>query len=204
MSLKDKLLKLKSGISILIQKNRDYEFDADFENHPIGEQNIYRLYYVDYRRVGESYESRPDNIHMTNWPCKPFMFPNGMIREDGFKVLSYLTDFIEQREEIEPCSLKSVRTLDSILNLERFGFTRVEETDESKILNLFTVAGRILLFKKSELYSKYFEWYTEGVTLEEVENIYNKCNLEFQDIIWTDSPKEKNNGRILKKSNHQS
>ena len=30
--------------------------------------------------------------------------------------------------------------------------------------------------KLSDLYSKYFEWYVENVTLEEVTNIYSKYN----------------------------
>lgn len=45
-----------------------------------------------------------------------------MSREEGFKVLSYLTDYIEKRDDTESCSLKSVRTLDSVLDLERFRF----------------------------------------------------------------------------------
>lgn len=32
-------------------------------------------------------------------------------------------------------SLKSVRLLDSVLDLERFGFTRVKEDNEDKIIN---------------------------------------------------------------------
>ena len=130
------------------------------------------------------------------------MLPNGMTREDGFKVLSYLTDFIEKRKEIEPCSLKSVRTLDGVLDLERFGFTRINiqlPAESEDVINLFTVSGRLLLFKKSKLYPKYFEWYTEGVTLEEVKNIYDKYNMEFQDIKWTDETKEENHTRVLKK-----
>lgn len=139
--------------------SRDYEFNASFENHLIGEQNIYRLYYVDYHRIRE-YDGRNDNnIGVINWSCKPFMLPKGMTCEDGFKVLSYLTDFIEKRDDTESCSLKSVRMLDSVLDLERFGFTRVKEDNENNILDLFTVHGRLLLFKKSNLYSKYFEWY---------------------------------------------
>lgn len=132
------------------------------------------------------------------------MLPKGMTREEGFKVLSYLTDFIEKREDTEPCSYKSVSTLDGVLNLERFGFTRVEEKDESKILNLFTVAGRLLLFKRSNLYPKYFEWYTENITKEEVESIYAKYNMEFRDIIWLDNQnnKNENNPKTLKLQNN--
>ncbi len=134
----------------------------------------------------------PNNVGLIDWPCKPFMLPDGMSREEGFKVLSYLTDFIEKREDIAIGSLTSVRTLDLVFDKERFGFRRVEETDEDKIINLFTVDGRALLFKKSDLYKKYFEWYVENVTKEEVEEIYSKIGIEFKDIIWTN----KGNGQV--------
>lgn len=196
MSIKDELIKLRC----LITGNRDYEFEATLEDHPIGNQNIYRLYYVDFHRINEYFRfPDPSNIGVVDWPFEPFMLPNGMTREEGFKVLSYLTDFIEKRDDIDPCSLKSVNMLDGALDLERFGFTRIDEKDEDKILNLFTVSGRLLLFKKSEFYSKYFEWYSEGVTLEEVENIYNKYNMKFQDIKWLDRVEEKNYSKVLKK-----
>lgn len=204
MNLKDKLIKLKKDLFASILPNRDYEFEATLEDHPIGNQNIYRLYYVNFHRIGEDFRFPGlNNIGVIDWPCKPFMLPNGMTREEGFKVLSYLTDSIEKRKKIEPCSLESVRILDGVLDLERFGFTRINTqlpTDSADVINLFTVSGRILLFKKSELYSKYFEWYTKGVTLEEVENIYNKYNMEFQDIKWSDEPKEEKIARVLKRN----
>lgn len=204
MNLKDKLIKLKKDLFDSILPNRDYEFEATLEDHHIGNQNIYRLYYVNFHRIGEDFRFPGlNNIGVIDWPCKPFMLPNGMTREEGFKVLSYLTDSIEKRKEIEPCSLESVRILDGVLDLERFGFTRINTqlpTDSADVINLFTVSGRILLFKKSELYSKYFEWYTKGVTLEEVENIYNKYNMEFQDIKWSDEPKEEKIARVLKRN----
>lgn len=53
------------------------------------------------------------------------MLPKVMTREEAFKLLLYLTDFIEKRDDTEPCSLKSVRTLDSVLDLERLGFTEL-------------------------------------------------------------------------------
>ena len=178
--------------------NKNYEFDAVLESHPIGEQNIYRLYYINYHRIGENYGRSGNNVGMINWPCKPFMLPKGMTREEGFKILSYLTDFIEKRDDIEECSLNSIRMLDGVLNLERFGFTRINEDDESKIINLFTIDGRVLLFKKSKLYPKYFEWYVEDVTLGEVENIYAKYDMEFRDIVWLDKQDDKGNAKILK------
>ena len=136
---------------------------------------------------------------MVDYPLRPFKLPEGMSREDGFKVLSYLTDDIEKQPDVEPYSLKAVRTLDKVLDLERFGFTRVEETDEDKILNLFTVTGRLLLFQKSKLYSKYFEWYTEGVSRREVQKIYANLGLEFKDVVWTDDEEAKTKPKIFEK-----
>lgn len=105
-----------------------------------------------------------------------------MTREEGFKVLSYIIDIIEKRKDIKACLLNSVKILDEVLNLENLGFTKIVENDENKILNLFTVNGRLLLFKKSNLYNKYFEWYVDNVTFEEVKTIYAKCNIACKDI----------------------
>lgn len=169
---------------------RDYEFQVDLEDHEVENQNIYRLHFINYHRILENAGNKDNNVGLIDWPCKPFRLPNGMSREDAFKVLSYLTDFIEERNDIEPCSLKSVLTLDKVIDLERFGFTRVEESNDNEILDLFTVTGRLLLFKRSELYKKYFNWYKEGVTLEEVSSIYNKLSMNFENIYLVDEQEE--------------
>lgn len=189
MNLKNKLLEIKEDILTKFSTNKDFEFDAIFENHPIGNQNIYRLYYVDYHRIGQGYGMKNNNIGIINWSFEPFMFPNGMTREEGFKVLSYFTDVIEKREDIDVGSFKSVKTLDENIDLGRIGFTRVKENDEDKILNLFTVSGRVLLFKKSDLYQKYFEWYSENVTKDEVKEIYAKYNMDFKDVLFSEDKK---------------
>ena len=86
--------------------------------------------------------------------------------------------------------------LNSVLELERFGFKKVKEEDESKILDLFTINGRVALFKQSSMYQRYFEWYSKGVSREEVEAIYAKHNMSFEDIVWLDS-EEKGMSRKL-------
>lgn len=199
MNLKNKLLEIKEDILTKFSTNKDFEFDAIFENHPIGNQKIYRLYYVDYHRIGQGYGMKNNNIGIINWSFEPFMFPNGMTREEGFKVLSYFTDVIEKREDIDVGSFKSVKTLDENIDLGRIGFTRVKGNDEDKILNLFTVSGRVLLFKKSDLYQKYFEWYSENVTKDEVKEIYAKYNMEFKDILFPEDKKVYT--KTLKKDN---
>lgn len=182
MSLQDKLKAMRDSFSIL--NNRDYEFDAEFEDHPLSDSNVYRLHFLNYHRFGENYGMGPDNLVLIDYPYKPFMLPKNMSREDAFKVLSYLIDYIERKLNLEECSQKGVEILNNVLDLSELGFTRVDihVGDDSDINELFTVKGRILLFKKSKYYSKYFEWYTEGITLEEVMDIYKKCEMEFKDI----------------------
>ena len=192
MSIKEKLEKLKMKISdSSLHVNRNYEFEAELEDHQLGNQNIYRLYYIDYHRIGEHYGRKDNNVGVIDWPFKPFMLPYGMSREDGFKVLSYLTDFIEKQQNLRPCSLKSVSTLNSVLDLERLGFRRINANiNDNDVIDLFTVSGRLLLFKNSRQYQKYFEWYTDDITLDEIKAIYCKCGIEFYDLILSENFEE--------------
>ncbi len=192
MSLKENLEKLKSKISDLSQTtNKNYEFEAELEDHQIGNQNIYRLHYVNYHRIGEQYGKTDNNIGVIDWPFKPFMLPDGMSREDGFKVLSYLTDYIEKKLNLSPCSYKSVSNLNNVLDLERLGFKRVNtDVNDNDIIDLFTVSGRLLLFKNSKNYQKYFEWYTENITLDEIKSIYDKCGINFYDLILLENSEQ--------------
>ena len=69
MNIKEKLIELKEKLSQLnLPISRDFEFDAELEDHPIGNQNIYRLYYIHYLRIGEHYGHRENNIGIINWP----------------------------------------------------------------------------------------------------------------------------------------
>ena len=171
--------------------NRDYEFEADLEDHQIGKQDIYRLYYIEFHRFAGQYGGPDENVGVVNCPFKPFMFPEGMSREDGFKVLSYLTDFIEKQQNLNPCSYDSVYALNSVLDLERLGFRRINaHIDDCDVIDLFTVSGRVLLFKKSSHYEKYFEWYTEGVTFAEIQAIYAKCGIDFYDLVMVDDSEQ--------------
>ena len=121
-----------------------------------------------------------------------------MNREDAFRVLSYLIDYIEKTLSLTECSYKGVEILNDVLNLERLGFKKIDNSkdiNDKDIIDLFTVTGRILLFKKDKNYLKYFNWYTEGVTKEEVKEIYQKCNQDFYDLEVDEEKKE-----IIKKS----
>ncbi len=67
------------------------------------------------------------------------------------------------------------------------------------------MSGRLLLFKNSTHYQKYFEWYTKGITFDEVKAIYSKCDIDFYDLILSENSEEikiedSNNGpHLIKK-----
>lgn len=177
--------------------NRDFEFDAELKSHEMEGRNIYRLYYMNYRRCGEGYYMNTNNVHVTDWPLDPFILPSNMERKDAFKVLSYLTDYIEKSFNLQECSYASVETLNKVLDLKRLGFRKLNINADSnldQIVDLYTITGRILLFKQSKHYSRYIEWYTDGVTLEEVKSIYEKIGMEFYDLVLSE---EENNKKKL-------
>lgn len=129
---------------------------------------------------------------MIDWSCKPFKLPLNMPREDAFKVISFLSDYVEAQANIRPASLESVRTVDKALSLERLGFTKFPyDIKDNYVIDLFTVGGRIRRFLSSEYYSKYFEWYTPNITLEEIQKIYHKIGLEFIPPIFNPDIQEK-------------
>ena len=83
MNFKEKLEELKVKITNF---NRNYEFEAELEDHEIGNQNVYRLHYIDYHRIGEHYGKTSNKVGVIDWPFEPFMFPQNMRREERFKV----------------------------------------------------------------------------------------------------------------------
>ncbi len=154
-------------------------------------KKVYRLRYIEY------YIKNNKGKGLIDWPCIPFTIPEGMSEEEAFEVLSYLTDSIEKKDEVKECSCASVMVLDEVLNKERFGFKKVNEVDENKITDLFTVGGRFSLFQKSELYKKYFNWYSKDIKKSEIEEIYDKIGMKFQDIKWL--KKDDSKTKVLKK-----
>ena len=182
MSLKEKINKFFDSLGI----NVEDDFNATFEDHMPGNQKYYRLHYINYHNINRD----PNRRGLIDWPYKPFELPDGMSREDGFKVLSYLTDFIEKRDDVYEASWKSVGTLDGVISLERFGFKRIDFLPkEEDIIDLFTIDGRVRRFKDSKYYDMYFNWYISNVSKNEVEEIYSKCGLVFKDIVWLDKHK---------------
>jgi len=187
MNFIDKIKKELKAVFAPIDFADEDDFNATFESHEPSNQKYYRLHYINYHNINRD----PNRRGEIDYWYKPFELPDGMTREEAFKVLSYLTDFIEKRDDIYEASWKSVGTLNGVLDIERFGFKRLEFTPtDDEIIDLFTIDGRIKRFKNSKYYEKYFNWYTKGITLKEVEEIYQKCGMTFKDLIWLDKQEE--------------
>lgn len=145
-----------------------------FQNYDIEKETFYRLYYINYHPIGKGH------IGTTSCPFEPFSLPQGMEKEDAFKVLSYLTDFIEQKPGIEKASLRSLEILDSIIDLEDLGFKRRKYLPiNTPVVNLYTVTGIVDQFEHKFHYSTQVNWYTPNITKEEVKEIYGKKGLVF-------------------------
>ena len=177
--------------------NKNDSREVSLENHEIGDYRIYRLHYINYYKLSNNYDGLDKEGVIEN-AFIPFMFPERMDRNEGLKVLSYLIDFIEMRDDVDKSSLRSIRILDDVLNLKRFGFRRLQFIPKDEyIIDLFTVRGDVSKFKENELYLKYFDWYVPGVTKDEVVSIYKRCRKEFEDIIFLDKNVSKR--KMLKK-----
>ena len=136
--------------------------------------------------------------------CSPYIPPEKMSLNDICKVVSYLSDYIEETFDIEPASQESV--VKTSTTLEQFGFTKIPTNDRGYthitsdyywgkklirndkrspipaidgVVDLFTVEG-FDHFKNSDLYDRYFNWYEEATTQEEIQSIYDKLGLDFQ------------------------
>lgn len=126
-------------------------------------------------------------------------FPQGMTLEEGIKVISYVYNNTKKLDKWEFFTKEDLQGIEglykTIFDLEEYGFSR---NDECKLQNtygvipkreigkvhidnwnkegvktLFIIEGDFNLFKKTEFYEEYFPWLQEGVTQEEIQDIYN-------------------------------
>lgn len=173
------------------------QFSTQESEHNIKTPAI-RLFYVALAPfIG--YDDGMRKVGQTYGISSPFRLPNGMSIKNACKVVSYLSDKIEEENGLEPACEQSVIMVSSIL--ENYGFKKVEDQDKGHfhsvslynpfyglrtgfpackkiegVIDLFTVDGNFGLFKKSDLFDRYFEWYTEGITNQEVADIYKNID----------------------------
>lgn len=186
-----------------------------------------RLYYIAVERYKE-YGSNRQMLGKTYGISSPFYLPTGMSIEDACKVVSYLSEKIEREHNLEPASNGSVAAVSRILDKYGFekkegcphGYSHTTSRDTLDILrlrrewalpgnesiagvtDLFTVGGDFDLFKRSDLYENYFDWFTEGVTEEEIYEIYRKIHKDYilEDLKESTAEKIKSHLNLVKNS----
>ncbi len=136
--------------------------------------NVYRFHCLSF--VNKHYDLL--NKTKSEQVYEPFLLPKGMKKQDAFRVLSYLGQYIEKNSNSSDGISMKVATLDSVL--ERYGFLRFD-FPTAFVVDLFAVDDS-MKFRKSEYYSKYFEWYIPNVSRDEVVEIYKNIGMIFEDI----------------------
>lgn len=133
-----------------------------------------------------------------------FKIPEGMTLNQACDVISYLFEKAAQDGEFEPESNACTAHVSN--QLSAFGFQKLEEykpgychsvhnysrvalknTDHylpiPGVVDLMSIGGDIDLFEKTDLSERYVEWFTPGITKEQVNEIYAStgnesiCNL---------------------------
>lgn len=161
-----------------------------------------RLYHVTLKKVVIN-DTNETKIIQTYRISNPFRLPNEMNMKDACKVISYLSEKIETENNLEPGCKESVSMLCNILR--DYGFEKVESKEGGNyqivsdynplrkiksnrfsacqklegVEDLFVFNGDLKLFKKSELNNRYFDWFTENVTKQDVEDIYKKIGQKY-------------------------
>ncbi len=155
-----------------------------------------RLIYVAIEKYNSRFDGKAKLGTIYN-SSSPFKIPEGMTMQEAYKVISYISEFVENTYNKEPASSDSVAL--TSYTLGSYGFEKIEgfpkgythtteeyvgkgkiipETTIPATMDLYSVGGDFNQFKKSNLYKKYFEWFTENVSLEEVQAIYNRLGLQ--------------------------
>ncbi len=155
-----------------------------------------RLTYVAIEKFN-SYFDGQDKFGTTYNVSSPFKLPEGMTLQEAYRVVSYISELVEREYHKEPASNNSVALTSNML--DDYGFVKqeghphgyshttgdysrrgkyIEPVPAIETVDLFTVGGDFNEFKKSNLYKQYFEWFTEGVTFEEIQKLYSRLGLE--------------------------
>ena len=162
-----------------------------------------RLFYVAIEKFDRYGVNGGKAFGKTFGVSSPFLLPSNMKLDDAYKVVSYLSEKVEKEEGLEPASEKSVARVSNLL--EYYGFDKLygyshghfhgvqdalipfrKITVENlgfdaycyNVIDLFTVGGNFKLFNKTSLSDRYFEWFTKGITEEEVKEIYKNIGRE--------------------------
>ena len=52
-----------------------------------------------------------------------------------------------------------------------------------ELLICLLLVGDLKLFKRTNLYNRYFEWFTSGITRDEVKDIYSQIGMDLDEML---------------------
>lgn len=133
-----------------------------------------------------------------------YILPENMSIENACKVISYLTESIVRKHNFKSACPRSVSLVEN--ELDRYGFKRIGDgwsghifytsreiefspslqrvyNQGNSAVDLFTVGGDFKLFKRTNLYNRYFKWFTSGITKDEVKDIYKKIGMNLDEML---------------------
>jgi len=115
-----------------------------------------------------------DNNNSCGYVFECFKLPDGMKKEQAFLVISHLMETVEQGLGFEPGDFSAVVGVD--LLLESYGFNRDCYFEEARSsADLCTVVGK----KINNFPSIASNWFTSGVTEDDVLEIYDRCGVSY-------------------------
>lgn len=197
-------MKLVNALKKLISNNNNLDLNNKVEDTiKKSPDNIIRLTYISMKTF-ESYYNKHLMLGTTCSYTNPYQLPEGMTLEEACKVVSYLAQNVEDKEKTPICNSHNSSRVGELL--EQYHFIKLHfpkwgchhstknfNSEDKKInidhlpssesaTDLYTFIGNFKLFKNSNIKDKYFEWFTEGVTEEEIKEIYGKLNISLDNI----------------------
>ncbi len=151
-------------------------FDGQTKSIPIKQNfsGVFRQHYVYcYKSNIFSYYDN-DFSEMHDYILPKFCLPDGMSYADAFKVLSFLSEYVERKHNLPECCSTTIKEVQKLL--PQFGFVIVDDPNV-ECTDLFTVNGNYHLFNRTAYAKEYFDWFTKNVSWQQVQEIYQKLNL---------------------------
>ena len=163
-----------------------------------------RLIYVKMKNYKSSIMEDTEYLDKQYYISSCFKAPEGMNVGEACKILSYTTQNIIKENKKRTIENGIDCITDSLVKNYGFiethpeqyhGFFTITQGKDNwttmqaticspidSVTDLFMVAGNKLIFSRSPLSKRYFEWYNPNITKEDVEKIYQKIGLPLEQI----------------------
>ena len=162
-----------------------------------------RLCYIACNKIDQN-DTNESHLEIIYYATRHFCLPKHMELNDAYKVISYLTEKIAKNNHIKQPSAKCVEVVGNFLC--RYGFEVIDNELHGPVysvkpykpfvnikiassispiskksensIDLFSIGGDAKIFQRTDMYNKYTPWYIQGVTKQEIEDIYKKINKQ--------------------------